>query len=220
MASVAYDNLHPWEQRLIDSAISLSPGAVLALMNNFDIGREYLAELLVALHANDVPKLYQWQANSAPCDRDAFASALDRARKLPSHGVFHTDDGKTFVLDTSGFCPPGTVTVATVTQFVALLEAAYADSVQNIELATEELAQRTSYPNRLNKDRYELWTALLSFWRDILHRKITYTTDAYEDYRPKGAVIDFLMAASAEWLSEDQKTPGAIYSFLKRNKGR
>jgi len=204
---------------MVGSAITLSPGAVIDLMNDFDIGRDYLLELLMALHERDMPRLYQWQARSAARDRDAFPSALERARKLPSEGVFRTDDGKKFVLDILGLSPPGPATV-TMPQFVALLEAAYAEALQNVESATKELAKRATYGNRLNKDRYELWTALLSFWTDVLRRTITIKTDPYDDYRPSGKVIDFLIAASADCLPEPQRTPNAVHSFLKRNKGR
>ena len=87
----------------------------------------------IAQHATVTPSLRHWNAQ-------------ENCRRA---GVFRTDDGKALILDTLGLSPPGSVTVATMPQFVALLEAAYADAVQNVESATEELAQRATYGNRL-----------------------------------------------------------------------
>ena len=40
---LTWDDLDRSGQQMVDSAITLSPGAIIDLMNRFDIGREYLA---------------------------------------------------------------------------------------------------------------------------------------------------------------------------------
>jgi hypothetical protein len=215
---MTFDDLDPAAQRLINSSITLSPSGVLALLNDFNIGPEYLPELLFALHEHDKLVIHRWNLENAARERGVFESALKVARKWPEQAKFrHTDDGSV-IFDKFGIYDPHIPMVATTEMFVGLLEAAVADASELIKIAEEGLAQIAAIGNRAPKDRYLLWHALLDFWKDVLRREIRYKSDPYADGddRPVGPVIDFLCAASREFLPAT--TRQAIYAFLKRQK--
>ena len=59
----------------------------------------------------------------------------------------------------------------------------------------------------------------MSFWHHDLGRKITVTNNPITG-QPGGRLIEFINAMSLHFLTEAERTPAAIGSFIRTNKSR
>ncbi|MBX3571076.1 MAG: hypothetical protein KF694_01865 [Mesorhizobium sp.] len=156
--------------------------------------------------------------------REVFRSALREFRALPGTQFMPRGNAYSYYPQPPNpdgeplAATPGTISAST---FEAMLTALIEHDDHSIRHYEARVADRKDLGNRAPLRRYIFWLALMSFWYHDLGRPLTMTDDPIRG-EVRGPIIAFISAMSenASFITQAERTPTAIGSFIKRSRDR